>query len=60
MLLTEKAGRKKLIWIGYAITSVFCVLMTISLNLQDQITWISSISIVSVIGFIIGFAIGPG
>jgi len=60
VLLTEKAGRKKLIWIGYAITSVFCVLMTISLNLQDQITWISSISIVSVIGFIIGFAIGPG
>jgi len=58
--LTERAGRKKLIWIGYAITSVFCVLMTISLNLQSRITWISSISIVSVIGFIVGFAIGPG
>uniref|UniRef100_H2YYN4 Major facilitator superfamily (MFS) profile domain-containing protein n=1 Tax=Ciona savignyi TaxID=51511 RepID=H2YYN4_CIOSA len=56
VLLMDRLGRKILLAGGYAIAGVFCIVMTISLNLQDQISWISNLSIASVIGFIIGFA----
>ena len=56
----DAAGRKILLAGGYAIAAVFCALMTASLNLKDEISWMSYLSIASVIGFIIGFAIGPG
>lgn len=39
---------------------VWCVVMTISLNLNDTVEWMPILSIISVIGFIIGFAVGPG
>uniref|UniRef100_H2YYN8 Major facilitator superfamily (MFS) profile domain-containing protein n=1 Tax=Ciona savignyi TaxID=51511 RepID=H2YYN8_CIOSA len=57
VLLMDRLGRKILLAGGYAIAGVFCIVMTISLNLQDQISWISNLSIASVIGFIIGFAL---
>jgi len=60
VFLSDRAGRRKLLFYGYIISSMFCVLMTISLSLQDDIPWISNLSIASVIGFIVGFAIGPG
>uniref|UniRef100_H2YYP0 Solute carrier family 2, facilitated glucose transporter member 5 n=1 Tax=Ciona savignyi TaxID=51511 RepID=H2YYP0_CIOSA len=59
VLLMDRLGRKILLAGGYAIAGVFCIVMTISLNLQDQISWISNLSIASVIGFIIGFALSP-
>uniref|UniRef100_H2YYN2 Major facilitator superfamily (MFS) profile domain-containing protein n=1 Tax=Ciona savignyi TaxID=51511 RepID=H2YYN2_CIOSA len=59
VLLMDRLGRKILLAGGYAIAGVFCIVMTISLNLQDQISWISNLSIASVIGFIIGFATCP-
>jgi len=58
--LTDRVGRKALIYVGYLIACFFCILMTISLKLQEQIDWVSNLSIASVIGFIVGFAIGPG
>ncbi|CAK8678795.1 solute carrier family 2, facilitated glucose transporter member 5-like [Clavelina lepadiformis] len=60
VFLMDAAGRKILLAGGYAIAAVFCALMTASLNLKDEISWMSYLSIASVIGFIIGFAIGPG
>nr|CAB3266210.1 solute carrier family 2, facilitated glucose transporter member 5-like [Phallusia mammillata] len=60
VLLMDRAGRKALLAGGYAISGVFCALMTVSLTLQDQISWMSNMSIACVIGFIVGFAIGPG
>ena len=54
------AGRKILLGGGYSIAAFFCIVMTISLNLQHLADWIPWISVVSVIGFIVGFAIGPG
>jgi len=56
----DHAGRRILLGGGYVIAAFFCILMTISLNLQHLAAWISWISVVSVIGFIVGFAIGPG
>lgn len=56
----DRTGRKKLLGVGYIIAGVFCILMTISLNLQDVVPGMSYLSIVCVVGFIIGFAIGPG
>nr|XP_009859000.1 solute carrier family 2, facilitated glucose transporter member 5-like isoform X2 [Ciona intestinalis] len=60
VLLMDRLGRKLLLAGGYAVAGLFCIIMTIALNLQDQISWISNLSIACVIGFIIGFAVGPG
>jgi len=60
VMLIEKAGRIRLSYMGYSIAGLFCILMTISLAKQDDISWLSNLSIAAVIGFIIGFAVGPG
>lgn len=56
----DKTGRKVLLVAGFAMVTFWCAVMTVALALQDQVSWMSYLSIVSVIGFIIGFAIGPG
>ena len=56
----DKAGRKILLGGGYLISGFFCIVMTVTLNLQSTIPWMSWLSLVGVIGFIVGFAIGPG
>ncbi|XP_077971738.1 solute carrier family 2, facilitated glucose transporter member 5-like isoform X2 [Styela clava] len=58
--IIEKTGRKSLLLSGYAILTVSCLLMTIALSLQETVPAMSYASIVCVIIFIIGFAIGPG
>lgn len=60
VLITDRLGRKVLLGGGYAIAGLFCVFMTIALVLKDSVPSFSYISIACVIGFIVGFAVGPG
>ncbi|CBY11677.1 unnamed protein product [Oikopleura dioica] len=60
MSLMEKAGRRSLMIYGYGIMVVFCVLLTVALKSLHVGTWVSYVSILCVMGYIVGFAIGPG
>ncbi|XP_037085285.1 solute carrier family 2, facilitated glucose transporter member 1-like isoform X2 [Pollicipes pollicipes] len=60
VVLVEKAGRKTLQMIGLSGMFVVTVLLTICLALKDQAQWLSYISIVLVISFVVCFATGPG
>ncbi|XP_053137363.1 solute carrier family 2, facilitated glucose transporter member 7-like isoform X2 [Hemicordylus capensis] len=58
--IIDSVGRKKLLLIGFGINSFFCILLTMSLELQDSAPWMSYISIFGVFVFLIGQHIGPG
>lgn len=60
VILIEKVGRTGLTVIGFGIMTIFCCGMTASLLLQHYATWVPYLSIVCVLGYIVGFAIGPG
>ncbi|XP_021914508.1 solute carrier family 2, facilitated glucose transporter member 1-like isoform X3 [Zootermopsis nevadensis] len=61
MVIVEKAGRKTLLLIGFAGMCVTTVLLTISLAyVQNAALWVSYVSILLVILFVVMFAIGPG
>jgi len=60
MSLMEKAGRRSLMVYGYGIMVVFCVLLAVALKSLHIGTWVSYVSILCVMGYIVGFAIGPG
>jgi len=60
VVLVERAGRKTLQLIGLSGMFVVTVLLTICLALKDQATWLSYVSIVLVIAFVVCFATGPG
>ncbi|XP_072100856.1 solute carrier family 2, facilitated glucose transporter member 5 [Mobula birostris] len=57
--IIEKAGRRLLLLLGFAICCIFCIILTMSLNLQDSIDGMSYLSIVCIIVYVIGHAIGP-
>jgi len=61
----EKVGRKKLVVWGFGTMIFWCLVLTIILNIlvsvdMTEMTWLPYLSIGCVIGYIIGFAIGPG
>ena len=60
MALMEKMGRKSLMVWGYGIMVVFCFAMVGVLNCLDKATWVPHLSVFCVMGYIVGFAIGPG
>ncbi|XP_043227935.1 solute carrier family 2, facilitated glucose transporter member 1-like isoform X3 [Amphibalanus amphitrite] len=60
VILVEKAGRKTLQLIGLSGMFTTTVLLTLCLALKDQAHWLSYISIVLVIAFVVCFATGPG
>ncbi|XP_054710131.1 solute carrier family 2, facilitated glucose transporter member 1-like isoform X2 [Uloborus diversus] len=60
MVLVEKAGRRTLHLIGLAGMMVVILILTICMALTYKAPWLSYISIVCIIGFIIMFASGPG
>lgn len=60
MVLMDRMGRKSLQVYGYAIMTFFCVSMTICLNMLDKSSIMPYLCIGCVLGYIIGFAIGPG
>ena len=57
--LMEKLGRRQLLIGPMILMAVSMVVITISLNLQD-IDWMSYVSILCVILYVIGFALGLG
>ncbi|XP_051864863.1 solute carrier family 2, facilitated glucose transporter member 9 isoform X2 [Pristis pectinata] len=59
-LTIERLGRKFLLIGGFSLMSFFFGLLTVSLNLQDKIYWMSYVSVFSILGVIASFCIGPG
>lgn len=60
MVLVERAGRKTLHLTGLAGMMIITLLLTICLALTPSAPWLSYVSIVCIIGFIVMFASGPG
>ena len=60
LVLVEKAGRKTLLLIGFAGMLVNVVLLYLCLLFKDLGQWISYLSILWVILFVVMFAVGPG
>lgn len=58
--LMEKSGRRLLHLIGLGGMFVFSILMTIAFVLQAQYDWLKYLSVVSMMLYIVFFAIGPG
>nr|XP_020637902.1 solute carrier family 2, facilitated glucose transporter member 5-like isoform X1 [Pogona vitticeps]XP_020637903.1 solute carrier family 2, facilitated glucose transporter member 5-like isoform X1 [Pogona vitticeps] len=56
----DTVGRRVLILIGFAICSILCVLLTMTLELQSTMSWMSYISSGLIFAFLIGHIIGPG
>ncbi|KAK5863444.1 hypothetical protein PBY51_000473 [Eleginops maclovinus] len=59
VFIVEKAGRRLLLLCGFGICCGACVLLTVALNFQESVTWMSYVSIACVIIYVIGHAIGP-
>nr|XP_026690625.1 solute carrier family 2, facilitated glucose transporter member 5 isoform X1 [Ciona intestinalis] len=59
-LASERFGRRTLILAGNLIIVMSTILYTVSLALYDQAEWLSYVSIVATLGFILGVNIGPG
>jgi len=60
LVLIEKAGRKTLMIVGLCIMCVTTTLLLVCLVLKDSFPALSYVSVSMVIGFVIGFATGPG
>ncbi|XP_067896475.1 solute carrier family 2, facilitated glucose transporter member 9 isoform X2 [Heterodontus francisci] len=59
-LTIERLGRRSLLISGFSFMSLFFGLLTISLNLQNKVFWMPYVSVVSILGVIASFCIGPG
>jgi SP family facilitated glucose transporter-like MFS transporter 1 len=60
LALIEKAGRKTLMVAGLVVQLLTTTLLLVCLVAVESFPWLSYVSIVGVIGFVIGFATGPG
>ncbi|PSN30545.1 Solute carrier family 2 [Blattella germanica] len=60
MVVVEKAGRKTLLLIGFSGMCITTILLTICLAYVSSALWISYVSILLVILFVVMFAVGPG
>ncbi|XP_055864997.1 solute carrier family 2, facilitated glucose transporter member 1-like [Biomphalaria glabrata] len=59
-LIMDRAGRRTLHMIGLGGMCIFSIVLVVCLSLQSTLPWLSYISIVAVIIYIIFFATGPG
>nr|XP_033942087.1 solute carrier family 2, facilitated glucose transporter member 5-like [Pseudochaenichthys georgianus] len=59
VFIVEAVGRRVLLLCGFGICCGACVLLTVALNFQESVTWMSYGSIACVIIYVIGHAIGP-
>ncbi|KAF2985852.1 hypothetical protein EK904_004867 [Melospiza melodia maxima] len=59
VFIVESLGRRILLLAGFVLCSASCAVLTLALNLQSSVSWMSYLSIVCVIAYIIGHAIGP-
>ncbi|XP_061582876.1 solute carrier family 2, facilitated glucose transporter member 1 [Cololabis saira] len=60
LFVVERAGRRSLHLLGLLGMAFSAVLMTIALALQEQLKWMSYLSIVAIFAFVAFFEIGPG
>ncbi|XP_062449388.1 solute carrier family 2, facilitated glucose transporter member 5-like [Rhea pennata] len=58
VFIVESLGRRILLLAGFGLCCVSCAVLTLALNLQPTVSWMSYLSIVCVIVYIIGHAIG--
>ena len=58
--LVERSGRRPLLMGGMTGMAISAVIITVALNLQSTVSWMAYISIICIITFVIGFAIGLG
>ncbi|XP_063001582.1 solute carrier family 2, facilitated glucose transporter member 5-like [Elgaria multicarinata webbii] len=56
----DTSGRRTLLLVGYGICSICCVLITMSLELQSNVLWMSYFSSSFITVFFIGQSVGPG
>ncbi|NXU15439.1 GTR5 protein, partial [Pardalotus punctatus] len=59
VFIVESLGRRILLLAGFVLCSASCAVLTLALNLQTTIFWMSYLSIACVILYIVGHAIGP-
>ncbi|XP_049733789.1 solute carrier family 2, facilitated glucose transporter member 5 isoform X1 [Elephas maximus indicus] len=59
VFVVELLGRRLLILLGFSICLTACCVLTAALVLQETVSWMPYISIVCVISYVIGHAIGP-
>jgi len=59
-LIMDRAGRRTLHMTGLGGMCIFSLMLVICLKLQDTASWLSYLSIVSVVLYIVFFATGPG
>ncbi|KAF4795556.1 Solute carrier family 2, facilitated glucose transporter member 5 [Turdus rufiventris] len=59
VFIVESLGRRILLLAGFLLCSASCAILTLALNLQNTVSWMSYLSIVCVIAYIVGHAIGP-
>uniref|UniRef100_UPI0037E7A452 solute carrier family 2, facilitated glucose transporter member 1 n=1 Tax=Semicossyphus pulcher TaxID=241346 RepID=UPI0037E7A452 len=60
LFVVERTGRRSLHLLGLLGMAGSAVLMTIALALQDQVNWMSYLSMVAIFSFVAFFEIGPG
>ncbi|XP_013771953.2 solute carrier family 2, facilitated glucose transporter member 1-like isoform X2 [Limulus polyphemus] len=60
LVLVERAGRRTLHLIGLGGMGIITVILTLCMCLKTLLPWLSYLSIVCVIGFVVMFATGPG
>lgn len=56
----ERCGRRPLLLVGMALMAISMLLLTLALVFQEAVPWLSYISIVVTILYVIGFAVGLG
>ncbi|KFW85043.1 Solute carrier family 2, facilitated glucose transporter member 5, partial [Manacus vitellinus] len=59
VFIVESLGRRILLLAGFSLCCASCAVLTLALNLQTSVSWMSYLSIACVILYIIGHAIGP-
>ncbi|XP_048400937.2 solute carrier family 2, facilitated glucose transporter member 9 isoform X2 [Stegostoma tigrinum] len=59
-LTIERLGRRSLLIGGFSLMSLSFGLLTISLNLQDTVSWMPYVSVICILAVIASFCIGPG
>ncbi|KAL6081975.1 hypothetical protein STEG23_002229, partial [Scotinomys teguina] len=59
IFVVELWGRRILLLLGFSTCLTACIVLTVALALQDTISWMPYVSIVCVIVYVIGHAVGP-
>lgn len=59
VFVVELLGRRLLLLLGFSTCLSACVVLTVALALQNQLSWMPYVSIACVIIYVIGHAIGP-